>query len=73
MKANDYASVLEARHHESSLAAHLAQRETLTGPSAEFCQMADCEMPIPEDRRLAVEGVQFCAECQTRREKRGLK
>lgn len=73
MKANDYTSVLEARHRESSLAAHLAQRETLTAPSAEFCQMADREMPIPEDRRQAVEGVQFCAECQTRREKRGCK
>ncbi|WP_413817542.1 TraR/DksA C4-type zinc finger protein [Pseudomonas sp. P9_31] len=30
-------------------------------------------MPIPEDRRQAVEGVQFCAECQTRRERRGCK
>ncbi|AZC67385.1 TraR/DksA C4-type zinc finger protein [Pseudomonas chlororaphis] len=73
MKADDFATHLEAIHNETALAAHLAQRETLTGPSAEFCQMADCEMPIPEGRRNAMEGVQFCTECQTRREKRGFK
>jgi phage/conjugal plasmid C-4 type zinc finger TraR family protein len=69
MKANDYASILEARHHENSLAAHLAQRETLIGPSAEFCQMTDCEMPIPKARRQAIPGVQRCAQCQSRRER----
>ncbi|SFH12655.1 transcriptional regulator, TraR/DksA family [Pseudomonas sp. NFACC45] len=69
MKATDRASELEAIHNETSLAAHLAQREILTGPSAEFCQMPDCEMPIPEGRRLALVGVQFCAECQARRDR----
>ncbi len=69
MKASDYASVLEALHNESSLATHLAQREILKGQSAEFCQMADCDMPIPEEERQAIPGVQRCAQCQTRRER----
>jgi phage/conjugal plasmid C-4 type zinc finger TraR family protein len=69
MKASDYASVLEALHNESSLATHLAQQEVLKGPSAEFCQVADCDMPIPEDRRQAIPGVQRCAQCQARRER----
>jgi phage/conjugal plasmid C-4 type zinc finger TraR family protein len=73
MEAIDFASKLEAIHNESALAAHLAQRETLTGPSAEFCKMPDCDMPIPEGRRLAIEGVQYCAECQSRRDKRAIK
>lgn len=70
MKASDYASLLEALHNESALATHLARQEVLKGPSAEFCQIPDCDMPIPEDRRLAIPGVQLCAQCQTRREKR---
>jgi len=70
MQPTDFASRLEAIHNETSLAAHFAQRETLTGPSAEFCTVVDCDMPIPEERRLALPGVQICAECQTRREKR---
>lgn len=70
MKASDYASLLEALHNECALAAHLAQQEVLKGPSAEFCQVADCDMPIPQDRRLAIPGVQLCAQCQTHREKR---
>ncbi|WP_104911935.1 TraR/DksA C4-type zinc finger protein [Pseudomonas sp. LG1D9] len=69
MKASDYASVLEALHNESALATHLAQQEILIGPSAEFCQVSDCDMPIPEERRQAIPGVQRCAQCQTRRER----
>lgn len=65
MKATDYASVLEALHNENALATHFAQREALTGPSAEFCQTADCDMPIPQNRRQAIPGVQRCAQCQS--------
>lgn len=72
MEATDFASHLEAIHNETSLAAHLAQREILIGPSAEFCAMEDCEMPIPDARRQAIPGVKFCAQCQTQREKRVL-
>ncbi|MQU41151.1 TraR/DksA C4-type zinc finger protein [Pseudomonas helleri] len=70
MEASDFASKLEAIHNESALAIHLAQREVLTGPSAEFCVVEDCQSPIPEKRRLAIPGVQHCTQCQTRREKR---
>jgi phage/conjugal plasmid C-4 type zinc finger TraR family protein len=70
MEVTDFASKLEAIHNESALAAHLAQQEVLTGPSAEFCQGADCDMPIPEDRRQAMPGVQLCTKCQKHREKR---
>ena len=69
MEATDFASRLEAIHNETSLAAHLAQQEVLKGPSAEFCQVADCDMPIPEDRRQAIPGVQRCVQCQVRRER----
>lgn len=70
MEVTDFASKLEAIHNESALTAHLARQEVLTGPSAEFCQVADCDMPIPEDRRQAMPGVQLCTQCQTHREKR---
>ena len=33
------------------------------GESLEFCD--ECEAPIPEERRVAVQGVQFCSQCQT--------
>jgi phage/conjugal plasmid C-4 type zinc finger TraR family protein len=71
MEDSDFASLLEAVHNASALAAHLAQQKTPVGPSAEFCQALDCEVPIPEARRLAVPGVKFCSQCQTHREKRG--
>lgn len=69
MNQDDFASQLEAIHNESALAAHLAQREILTGPSAEFCVVEDCQLPIPEKWRLAIPGVQHCTQCQTHREK----
>jgi phage/conjugal plasmid C-4 type zinc finger TraR family protein len=39
------------------------------GESAEHC--SDCGTDIPEGRRLAMPGVKFCVDCQTRIEKRG--
>ena len=33
------------------------------GESLEFCD--ECEAPIPEERRIAVPGVQFCSQCQS--------
>lgn len=71
MEVTDFASRLEAIHNETSLKAHLAQREVLSGPSAVSCTGVDCDMPIPERRRVALPGVQLCAECQMHREKRG--
>lgn len=69
MQVSDYATLLEAIHNGSALATHLAQRKILTGPSAEFCQVEDCAMSIPDERRRAIPGIQFCTQCQTRRER----
>lgn len=41
--------------------------ESLT-PSAKYCTDMSCGEAIPEDRRLAIPGVLFCADCQARRE-----
>ncbi|HAF44673.1 MAG TPA: hypothetical protein DCK83_06975 [Gallionellaceae bacterium] len=42
---------------------------TPTVASAEFCTDPHCGEPIPEKRREAIPGVQFCAECQERNER----
>lgn len=39
--------------------------------SADHCQARGCGEEIPETRRLAVPGVQFCVACQARRERSG--
>lgn len=36
-------------------------------PSAEFCE--ECGEDIPEQRRIAVPGVQLCIHCQTKLER----
>ncbi|NIF22295.1 DksA/TraR family C4-type zinc finger protein [Candidatus Pantoea multigeneris] len=38
------------------------------GESAEFCE--DCGEPIPEARRRALPGVQYCVNCQEKIDKR---
>lgn len=38
-------------------------------PSAKYCTDPTCGTEIPEARRLAIPGVQFCAECKARRER----
>lgn len=40
----------------------LAKRVQYVGVSAQTCE--DCDGEIPEGRRIAVPGVQFCADCQ---------
>lgn len=51
-----------------------ARRAGLSGKtvadSAEFCQARGCGEEIPEERRQALPGIQFCVACQARREKR---
>lgn len=44
-----------------------ARRALTHGDSAEFCE--DCDEPIPEARRLALPGVQYCVNCQQKRDK----
>jgi len=70
MQINDRASELEIHHRARALAACLALQPKTAEPSAEFCQTDDCQIPIPDARRRAVPGVQFCIRCQTGREMR---
>lgn len=43
-------------------------RESLpAGESAEHCE--ECGDPIPEARRIAVPGVEYCVKCQTEMDK----
>lgn len=39
-----------------------ARSRLRTGPGLERCE--ECDTPIPEARRRAVEGVRLCIECQ---------
>jgi phage/conjugal plasmid C-4 type zinc finger TraR family protein len=64
----DVADLAEAREAEiraDALAAHRLRSHTTT-PSLMHC--AECELAIPEPRRLAVPGVRLCVNCQGRRE-----
>ena len=51
-----------------------ARRAGLAGKtaadSAAWCQTRGCGAPIPEQRRQALPGCQFCVACQARLEKK---
>ena len=68
----DRASAWEQQLREFALNDQ-ARRAGLAGmtvaDSAEFCQA--CAEDIPDARRRAVPGVQFCVACQSRRERKG--
>lgn len=49
----------------------LARSQLPTGTSAQFC--LECGEKIPEARRLALPGVQYCIECQSERDKHKIK
>lgn len=57
----DQAAEREAIHRAEALAK--AQSYQRTGISRLFC--LSCDDPIPEPRRVAVPGVQYCIQCQT--------
>lgn len=40
-----------------------AQLPDPTKESAEYCEDRDCGEPIPEDRRQAMKGTQYCVHC----------
>ncbi|MFT5114992.1 MAG: phage/conjugal plasmid C-4 type zinc finger TraR family protein [Parasphingorhabdus sp.] len=44
-------------------AVELARSRLPTGESLHNCE--ECDVPIPEARRLAMPGVRFCVPCQT--------
>lgn len=37
-------------------------RSSIAAPSRFFCK--ECDAPIPEDRRIAIPGVELCVTCQ---------
>lgn len=49
-----------------------ARRAGLAGKtvadSANFCQMLGCDESIPQARRMALPGCQYCMPCQRRKE-----
>lgn len=65
----DRAQEREAEMRDDALAEQ-ARRSHIhdTRPSATVCE---CGNAIPEGRRRAIPGVQFCVECQTDIERRG--
>ncbi|SPJ30778.1 DksA/TraR family C4-type zinc finger protein [Falsiruegeria mediterranea] len=46
--------------------ARMKQRRAPQGESLTHC--AECEEPIPEKRRLALQGVKLCIDCQQERD-----
>lgn len=57
------AHALHSQHRRAGLAG-----KTMAD-SAEFCQSPRCGEPIPQARRRALPGCQFCVACQARVEK----
>jgi phage/conjugal plasmid C-4 type zinc finger TraR family protein len=57
----DRASEHETRHRDIALAQ--VARAQLHGESATHCQRPDCGEEIPQERRVALPGVQHCITC----------
>ncbi|ADE10461.1 TraR/DksA C4-type zinc finger protein [Sideroxydans lithotrophicus] len=66
MRPEDRAQELELNEWEARQQAAIQPEPTRE--SAKWCKAAGCGERIPEDRRNAVPGVQFCIECQERNE-----
>ncbi|WP_459744605.1 TraR/DksA C4-type zinc finger protein [Pseudomonas sp. 3A(2025)] len=65
------ADVVDNANDEAEYHLQVALRRVSAGPvgsSAHFCD--DCDDPIPELRRLAIQGCSTCVDCQSRRERR---
>lgn len=58
----DRAQELELEDYERNQAKAIMPKPVR--PSAKWCEGAGCGERIPEARRKAVPGVQFCVECQ---------
>jgi phage/conjugal plasmid C-4 type zinc finger TraR family protein len=54
---------------DATIADELRRLQTLRRPAGEsLLHCADCEEPIPENRRRALPGVKLCIDCQGRRD-----
>lgn len=68
MKPDEFAQQIELKEWEARQAS--GRLSTPVVESATHCKDPHCGEEIPEARRKARPGVQFCAECQARREMR---
>ena len=59
----DFANDLVQERLDQALAARNAAKPTSAAHSFMYCD--NCEEPIPEARRLAVQGCIYCVSCQT--------
>ncbi|MEC5207405.1 phage/conjugal plasmid C-4 type zinc finger TraR family protein [Vogesella perlucida] len=66
MDIADQAAEREELFREEALSHHRPQQHSQ--PSAEFCEMDDCGVEIPQARRDAVPGCRYCIDCQERQE-----
>jgi phage/conjugal plasmid C-4 type zinc finger TraR family protein len=70
----DQATEAEERYRAQALAEQAAKMQVPAGDwrelSAKWCKGAGCGQRIPDERRRAVPGVEFCVECQSVIEKR---
>jgi len=64
----DHAQAHEQFLRERAIADQAARMPR--GESATHCQDRDCGIEIPEERRRAIPGVQYCIDCQERRERK---
>ncbi len=64
MDVFDRASALEAKQTEMALTRHF-KNQALRPSQASAEKCLECETPIPEGRRQAMKGCQYCADCQT--------
>lgn len=64
----DRAQAREEEMRQDALAEQARRARPAAGDSALVC--AECEMEIPEKRRLAMPGTQLCIECQRLRERK---
>lgn len=70
----DHATAAEEQYRAQALAEQAAKMQAPEGDwrdlSAKWCKQAGCGERIPDERRRAVPGVEFCVECQSVIEKR---
>lgn len=69
MKPEDFAQKIELAEWEERQKSGRLPKSTVA--SATHCRDPHCGEPIPEERRKAWVGVQFCVECQKLNEKKG--
>ena len=67
MDIADQAAEREELFREEALSHHRPQQQARL--SAEFCEMEDCGVEIPQAHREAVPGCRYCIDCQERIER----